>query len=71
MINNFGGNNGSGILFFSAGNTATGNYLGTDVSGALATLEAMGADIIGLNCSTGPDLMRDSVRYLSLPELLG
>ena len=38
--------------------------LGTDVRGALATLEAMNADIIGLNCSTGPDLMRDSVRYL-------
>src|SRR5439155_22473050 len=39
--------------------------LGTDIRGALATLEAMGADIIGLNCSTVPDLMRDSVRYLS------
>ncbi len=39
--------------------------LGTDIRGALATLEAMNADIIGLNCSTGPDLMRDSVRYLS------
>ena len=38
--------------------------LGTDVRGALATLEAMNADVIGLNCSTGPDLMRDSVRYL-------
>jgi 5-methyltetrahydrofolate--homocysteine methyltransferase len=38
--------------------------LGTDVRGALATLEAMRVDIIGLNCSTGPDLMRDSVRYL-------
>ena len=39
--------------------------LGTDVSAALATLEAMGVEIIGLNCSTGPDLMRDAVRYLS------
>src|SRR5439155_4590565 len=38
--------------------------LGTDIRGALSTLEAMGADIIGLNCSTGPDLMRDSVRDL-------
>jgi 5-methyltetrahydrofolate--homocysteine methyltransferase len=38
--------------------------LGTDVRGALATLEAMHVDVIGLNCSTGPDLMRDSVRYL-------
>jgi 5-methyltetrahydrofolate--homocysteine methyltransferase len=39
--------------------------LGTDIRGALATLEAMGADVIGLNCSTGPDLMRDSIRYLT------
>ncbi len=38
--------------------------LGTDVRGALATLEAMHVDVIGLNCSTGPDLMRDSVRHL-------
>ena len=39
--------------------------LGTDIGAALATLEAMGAEIIGLNCSTGPDLMRDAVRYLA------
>uniref|UniRef100_A0A832MKQ5 Methionine synthase n=1 Tax=Eiseniibacteriota bacterium TaxID=2212470 RepID=A0A832MKQ5_UNCEI len=39
--------------------------LGTDIRGALATLEALGADVIGLNCSTGPDLMRDAVRWLS------
>ncbi len=39
--------------------------LGTDIRGALATLEAMRVDIIGLNCSTGPDLMRDAVRWLS------
>src|SRR5512136_2828965 len=39
--------------------------LGTDIAGALATLEAMGVEIVGLNCSTGPDLMRDAVRYLS------
>src|SRR5205809_535668 len=32
--------------------------LGTDIRGALATLEAMNVEIIGLNCSTGPDLMR-------------
>ncbi|MFN8587689.1 MAG: methionine synthase [Candidatus Eisenbacteria bacterium] len=38
--------------------------LGTDFRGALATLEAMHVDIVGLNCSTGPDLMRDAVRYL-------
>ena len=39
--------------------------LGTDIGGALATLQALRVDLIGLNCSTGPDLMRDSVRYLS------
>jgi 5-methyltetrahydrofolate--homocysteine methyltransferase len=39
--------------------------LGTDIRGALATLEAMRVDIIGLNCSTGPDLMRDAIRYLA------
>jgi 5-methyltetrahydrofolate--homocysteine methyltransferase len=39
--------------------------LGTDVAGALATLQALRVDLIGLNCSTGPDLMRDSVRYLA------
>ena len=38
--------------------------LGTDFRGALATLEALAVDVIGLNCSTGPDLMRDAVRYL-------
>jgi 5-methyltetrahydrofolate--homocysteine methyltransferase len=38
--------------------------LGTDYRGALATLESLHVDVIGLNCSTGPDLMRDAVRYL-------
>ncbi len=38
--------------------------LGTDYRAALATLEALHVDVIGLNCSTGPDLMRDAVRYL-------
>ena len=39
--------------------------LGTDIGGALATLQALRVDVIGLNCSTGPDLMRDSIRYLT------
>src|SRR5438105_5430871 len=38
--------------------------LGTDVSAALAILDGLGADIIGLNCSTGPELMREPVRFL-------
>jgi 5-methyltetrahydrofolate--homocysteine methyltransferase len=38
--------------------------LGTDISAVLATLEALGVDVIGLNCSTGPEDMRDAVRFL-------
>jgi 5-methyltetrahydrofolate--homocysteine methyltransferase len=38
--------------------------LGTDIDSALTTLEALGADVIGLNCSTGPEDMRDAIRYL-------
>ncbi len=39
--------------------------LGTDVASAMTTLEALGADVIGLNCSTGPEHMREPVRYLA------
>jgi 5-methyltetrahydrofolate--homocysteine methyltransferase len=39
--------------------------LGTDISAALVVLEAMGADIVGLNCSTGPEHMRQPVRFLA------
>ncbi|MEA2241254.1 MAG: 5-methyltetrahydrofolate--homocysteine methyltransferase, partial [Solirubrobacteraceae bacterium] len=38
--------------------------LGTDISAVLATLEALGVDAIGLNCSTGPEDMRDAIRFL-------
>ena len=38
--------------------------LGTDISAALSIVEHLGVDIIGLNCSTGPDLMREPARYL-------
>jgi 5-methyltetrahydrofolate--homocysteine methyltransferase len=38
--------------------------LGTDISAALATLEALKVDVIGLNCSTGPEDMRDAIRFL-------
>ena len=38
--------------------------LGTDVSAALTTIEAMGADVVGINCSTGPDQMKDAIRLL-------
>ena len=38
--------------------------LGTDISSALATIEALDVDAVGLNCSTGPEDMRDAVRFL-------
>ncbi|MHB1568815.1 MAG: methionine synthase [Solirubrobacteraceae bacterium] len=38
--------------------------LGTDISAVLATLEALRVDGIGLNCSTGPEDMRDAIRFL-------
>ncbi len=39
--------------------------LGTDIASALATLERLPVDAIGLNCSTGPDEMRASVKTLA------
>jgi 5-methyltetrahydrofolate--homocysteine methyltransferase len=39
--------------------------LGTDVASAMTTIESLGVDVVGLNCSTGPEHMRDPVRYLS------
>jgi 5-methyltetrahydrofolate--homocysteine methyltransferase len=38
--------------------------LGTDIGAALTTLEALKADVIGLNCSTGPEHMRQPIRFL-------
>ncbi len=37
---------------------------GTDIASAVTTLEALPIDIIGLNCSTGPEYMREPVQYL-------
>jgi len=37
---------------------------GTDIAGALATLEALPIDLLGLNCSTGPEYMRQPIQYL-------
>ncbi|KXK52522.1 MAG: methionine synthase [Chloroflexi bacterium OLB13] len=43
----------------------TGRMLfGTDISGALATLEALPIDVIGMNCSTGPEYMTAPIKYL-------
>ena len=38
--------------------------LGTDIAAAMVTLESLRADVIGLNCSTGPEHMRQAIRYL-------
>lgn len=39
--------------------------LGTDVASALATIESLGVDVIGLNCSTGPEHMREPISFLT------
>ena len=38
--------------------------LGTDIGAVLTTLTALDVDAIGLNCSTGPEDMRDAIRFL-------
>ncbi len=38
--------------------------LGTDIQAVLTTLLALDVDAIGLNCSTGPEDMRDAIRFL-------
>lgn len=38
--------------------------LGTDISAALTILEKLPIDVIGLNCSTGPEHMREPIAYL-------
>lgn len=39
--------------------------LGTDITAVVAILEGMGVNAIGLNCSTGPEHMRESMEYLT------
>jgi 5-methyltetrahydrofolate--homocysteine methyltransferase len=39
--------------------------LGSEIGAALTALEPLGVDVIGLNCATGPDDMREQVRYLA------
>src|SRR5918993_4019201 len=38
--------------------------LGTDIQAVLTTLLALDVEVIGLNCSTGPEDMRDAIRFL-------
>ena len=45
---------------------ATGTMLvGSDISAVVTILEPYQIDILGLNCATGPDLMKEHMRYLS------
>ncbi len=39
--------------------------LGTDIASAITTLQAMRVDVIGLNCSTGPEHMREPIRFMT------
>ena len=39
--------------------------VGTEIDAALAILERYPIDILGLNCATGPDLMKDHIKYLA------
>ena len=38
--------------------------VGTEISAALAILEPFKIDILGLNCATGPDKMKEHIKYL-------
>src|SRR5256886_3946246 len=39
--------------------------LGTDIAAVMSTLVALRVDVVGLNCSTGPEYMREPVRFLA------
>jgi 5-methyltetrahydrofolate--homocysteine methyltransferase len=39
--------------------------LGTDIASAMTTIESLDVEVLGLNCSTGPEHMREPVRYLA------
>ncbi len=39
--------------------------VGTEIAAALAILEPFNIDILGLNCATGPEQMKEHIKYLS------
>ncbi|MFC0315533.1 methionine synthase [Gordonia phosphorivorans] len=44
----------------------TGTMLvGSEIGAALAAIEPLGVDVVGLNCATGPNEMSEHLRYLS------
>lgn len=53
-------------IFVSVTVETTGAMLlGSEIGAALATLEPLGIDLIGLNCATGPAEMAEHLRYLA------
>lgn len=44
--------------------------LGTDIGAAIAILEDLPIDVLGLNCSTGPEHMREPIRILGEETVL-
>ena len=45
--------------------------LGSEIGAALTAIEPLGADIIGLNCATGPAEMGEHLRYLARHARIG
>jgi 5-methyltetrahydrofolate--homocysteine methyltransferase len=45
--------------------------LGSEIGAALTSLEALGVELIGLNCSTGPAEMTEHLRYLAKQARVG
>ncbi len=53
-------------LMISITMETTGTMLvGSDIASALTILEPFNIDILGLNCATGPEQMKDHIKYLS------
>ena len=53
-------------LMVSVTMEATGTMLvGSDIAAVVTILEPYPIDVLGLNCATGPDLMKPHIRYLS------
>src|SRR5688500_8142587 len=45
--------------------TSGRRLLGTDIASSMTTLESLRVDVLGLHCSTGPEHMREPIRYLT------
>ena len=59
-------------IFVSVTVETTGAMLlGSEIGAALATLEPLGIDMIGLNCATGPAEMAEHLRHLSRHARVG